>query len=392
MWETSMNQPALERVLDISIDSVVGNPHAVFRIPPGDQSSLKVELIRQSLAFHYDASSYFRDRCDAAGFRPDDFRSLEDVPRIPMISIRTFKDQRSHILLSVSLNEIDLEIQSTGTGGIPSVARRDVVTTTRACLALVGQYREFFGINRGTGLFLCPDPVDLPEMGLVKVFNLFAGLLDNAYYAVHDYDFDPAEAVSYLERWKDKHTRHIFGPPFLINRLLRYMEEKDIKLTLDPRSFVITLGGWKRFNNENIGRRMFDQKLHTLLGIQSRNIRDMYGMIESNMLAIECEHHRKHVPPWCHVTVRDVADASTEVAPGETGVIGLIDALSHAYPSYILSEDVGRVEPEESCPCGRSGQVVTFERRLQGAEIGCCAVSIERNMENLDASKNCPLS
>jgi long-chain-fatty-acid---luciferin-component ligase len=77
--------------------------------------------------------------------------------------------------------------------------------------------------------------------------------------------------------------------------------------------------------------------------------------------------------------VRDVNDFSVELAAGEVGVIGILDTLSRSYPGFLLSEDVGRVEAEE-CPCGRSGQVISFVRRLQGAELGCCAVTIERHM------------
>jgi long-chain-fatty-acid---luciferin-component ligase len=67
----------------------------------------------------------------------------------------------------------------------------------------------------------------------------------------------------------------------------------------------------------------------------------------------------------------------------------VIDALSQAYPSYILSEDVGRISFADPCPCGRTGQVVTFQRRLRGAEIGCCAVSIERFMDNAPSVPVC---
>jgi long-chain-fatty-acid---luciferin-component ligase len=375
----------------LTVDAILGNPHVMFRLPVAEQTAIKLELIRQNLGFHYQACELFGQRCQERSFAPDQLQMLDDVASIPLLSIRTFKERQSHKLLSVSLGDIDMEIQSTGTGGIPSVARRDVATTTRISVGLLGLYREFFGINRGVGLYLCPSPLEVPEMGLVKVFNLFSGLLDDRKYVMRQYDFDPEEALDYLRENEGRHTRHIFGPPFLINRLLRHMEEREIRLPLDPKSFVITLGGWKRFNNENIGRRQFDAKLNELLGIRPENVRDMYGMIESNMLAIECEHHRKHVPPWCHVTVRDLDDASIEVPPGATGVIGIIDALSHSYPSYILSEDVGHVEVQQDCPCGRNGQVVVFERRLQGAEIGCCAVSIERDMEKLQACRAQPM-
>jgi long-chain-fatty-acid---luciferin-component ligase len=69
------------------------------------------------------------------------------------------------------------------------------------------------------------------------------------------------------------------------------------------------------------------------------------------------------------------------------GVIGILDALSRSYPGFLLSQDVGRVEPEGVCPCGRLGQVISFAGRLPGAEPGCCAVTIERFMAGKEAGR-----
>jgi long-chain-fatty-acid---luciferin-component ligase len=369
-----------------NVEAVIGNLPAVFRLPPSEIDALKVELVRDSFAHHYRANPWFRGQCDRQPLTPDDLHEIADLQRIPLIPVQTFKRPDAGFLLSVPLDAIDLEIQSTGTSGFPSVARRDAVTTTRASLALLALYREFFGIARGVGLMLCPSPAEAPEMGMVKVFNLLTGLLDDRAYLVRDYAFDPSEAVQYLRSWTNRQTRHVLGPPFLVNRLLAYLEKKDLRLPLDPGSFAITLGGWKRFNRERICRSVFDRKLETYLGIQPGNSRDMYGMIESNLLAVECEHHRKHLPPWCHVTVRDVNDFSVELAAGAVGVIGILDTLSRSYPGFLLSEDVGRVEAEP-CPCGRSGQVISFVRRLRGAELGCCAVTIERHMAGKEGKR-----
>lgn len=372
-----------------TIEMVVGNLHHTFRLPLPEQEQLRFDLIRQNFAHHYGANAFFRTQCDVSHVDVDSLQQSSDLARIPLIPVRTFKQPNAQVLLSVPLTAVDLEIRSTGTGGIPSVARRDSLTTTRTGLALLSLYREFFGISNGVGLFLCPSTAETPEMGMVKVFNFFCGILDDRAYLVRDYSFRAEEAVAYLKAWANKQTRHIFGPPFLINRLLRYMEQEGIQLQLDPKSFVITLGGWKRFNGENIGREAFDQKLQTLLGIRPENIRDMYGMIETNMLAIECEYHHKHVPPWCYISVRDVQDFTTELPVGKSGAIAILDPLSNSYPAFVLSEDVGMVEHVGECACGRVGQVISFQRRLQGAELGCCAVSIERFIETQEAILEC---
>lgn len=378
--------------MNVSIEALIGDLHRISRLPQAEQERLKLELLRQNFAFHYENNAFYRAQCDAKDIRPESLETFADLQRIPLIPVRSFKQPNAHVLVSVPMTTIDLEIRSTGTGGIPSVARRDVTTTTRASVGLMSLYREFFGIGNGAGLFLCPSTAETPEMGMVKVFNLFCGLLDDRAYLVKDYAFHAEEAIEYLQSWENKQTRHIFGPPFLINRLLRYMEMEDIQLQLDPGSFVVTLGGWKRYNGENIGREAFDEKLRTYLGIRPENIRDMYGMIESNMLAIECEHHRKHVPPWCHISIRDVSDFNVELPVRRTGAIAILDPISNSYPSYILSEDVGEIELDGECECGRVGQVISFRRRLQGAELGCCAVSIEQFIETQEAIEECKIA
>jgi long-chain-fatty-acid---luciferin-component ligase len=362
------------------VDAVIGNLSTALRLPKSDREAVKVELLRQSVAFHYQANPPFRHLCELEQLKPDQLLTAADLGRIPLTPVPSFKKTDAGRLLSVPLDAIDLELQSTGTSGVPSVARRDHVTTTRACLALLALYREFFGLGHGIGFFLCPSPAETPEMGMVKVFNLFSALLDDRRYLMRDFTFHPEEAVAELQAAAGRHIRHLFGPPFTIVRFLRYLEENDVRLSLDPDSLVVTLGGWKRFNRERISRHVFERKLQTYLGIPAENVRDTYGLVESNLLALECDRHRKHVPLWCHVTVRDLHDWSREVAPGQIGVIGILDALSRSYPGFLLTEDVGRVEVEEECACGRTGQVVSFVRRLEGAELGCCAVTIERHL------------
>lgn len=225
-------------------------------------------------------------------------------------------------------------------------------------------------------------------MGMVKIFNLLAGLFDDHRYLVRDYTFDPAEALSVLEGWEGRMTRHIVGPPFLIARLLRFAEKNGRAMPLDPESMVVMLGGWKQYTGTAISREEFDAAVTRVFGITPDRIRDMYGMIESNMLAIECEHHRKHVPPWCYVSIRDIADSSRELEPGKVGGVAVLDALNTSYPGFLLSDDIGEID-ETDCECGRTGQSVRFHRRREGAELGCCAVSIEKFLASKEIVAEC---
>lgn len=372
------------------LSTILGEPGTAWRAAPQDWEAALTSVVTQAFAYHFERNAFFRAQCEASGVTPGDIVSRAHLPRIPLLPVSMFKRPDAHVLLTAGLNDIELEIRSTGTGGVPSVARRDSTTVTRAVTGLIGSYRDFFSVSKGAGLFLCPSTAETPEMGMVKVFNVLNGLFDDHAYVVRDYAFDPQEALGYLRTWDGEMTRHVVGPPFLVNRLLRFLELEDLQVALDPESLVITLGGWKRYTGEAISREDFDAKLETYLGVTPDRVRDMYGMIESNMVAVECEHHRKHVPPWCYVSIRDVTDSGVEVPVGQTGGIAILDATNTSYPGFLLSDDVGEVD-ESPCPCGRSGQSVTFRRRRQGAELGCCAVSIEKFIDEQVIVAECTL-
>jgi long-chain-fatty-acid---luciferin-component ligase len=87
------------------------------------------------------------------------------------------------------------------------------------------------------------------------------------------------------------------------------------------------------------------------------------------------------------VSIRDVHDVSREVAPGRTGTIAVLDALNTSYPGFLLTDDMGEVEAG-TCACGRTGQVITFRQRRQGAELGRCAVSVERYLDSYKVPAN----
>jgi long-chain-fatty-acid---luciferin-component ligase len=241
-------------------------------------------------------------------------------------------------------------------------------------------YREFFGFSSGAMLFLMPSPEEVPEMGMIKVSNMLSGMVDTSRFIVKKAAFDPQEAVSLLAQWENDHIRHIVGPPFLVYKLIQYLKKHDTRLKLDRESKIITMGGWKRFTGEAILREEFSRECAEYLGVQPGEIRDIYGLIEGNMMAIECSHHRKHVPPWVHFSVREPDDFSREVPEGRRGVLAIIDPTSLAYPSYIMTEDVAYLDEASACSCGRNGQKVNIIGRLTGAEIGCCAINLDKAM------------
>jgi long-chain-fatty-acid---luciferin-component ligase len=364
----------------MSLSQILGDVSAAHHQSPEDWARSVTTVLREAAIHHTARNGFYRAQCDAVGADPAGVHELGDLQRLPLLPVSLFKRPDARVLLTCSLAEVETESHSTGTSGVSSVVRRNAETVTRALVGLTGTYREFFGLSGGAGLFLTPSSAEAPGNGMVRVFTILNGVLDDRAYLVRDDVFDPAEALECLRRWKGRMTRHIIGPPFLVRRFLRFLEHEGINVFLDPYSMVITLGGWKRYPGDAVSAEDFRDQCHHRLGVRRENVRDMYGLIESNLLAVECHLHRKHVPPWCHVSVRDVHDVR-EAAPGRTGIIAVLDALNTSFPGFLLTDDVGDVETG-TCACGRTGQVITFRHRRQGAEPGRCAVSIERYLDS----------
>ena len=86
-------------------------------------------------------------------------------------------------------------------------------------------------------------------------------------------------------------------------------------------------------------------------------------------------------PPWCYVSIRDITEPAVELEPGKTGGIAILDALNTAYIRVSCSpmtSGSGRQRLPMRWPQGRPPAV---RRRRQGAELGCCAVSIEKYLD-----------
>ncbi|MGN7250396.1 LuxE/PaaK family acyltransferase [Arthrobacter sp. SAFR-014] len=361
----------------LSLPQMLGNVSQAYFQSPEDWSRSVTDVLREAAIYHQAGNGFYRAQCEALGVDPAAINDINDLKSLPLLPVGMFKRPDARVLLTCSLADVETETRSSGTRGVPSVAPRNSETSTRALVALIGTYREFFSLSGGAGLFLNPSDPEASEMGLLKDLNVLNSVFDHHAYLVADQAFDAGEALEHLRRWAGHMTRHIISPPFLIGRLLRFLEQENIKVRLDPYSMIITLGGWKRHTAEAIPDEDLRERCHDLLGVRAVNVRDMYGMIESNMLAVECHLHRKHVPPWCYISIRDPAQSGKELAPGQTGTIAILDALSTSYPGFLLTDDIGDVQTG-TCGCGRTGQVITYRRQGQGGGPGHCPVSIER--------------
>jgi hypothetical protein len=109
---------------------------------------------------------------------------------------------------------------------------------------------------------------------------------------------------------------------------------------LPEGSIIMETGGMKTYRRE-----MSREQLHNLLAdgfaVPYESIHSEYGMTELLSQSYSLGDEWFHCPPWMRVSIRDPFNPLQEVAPGEQGLIGVIDLANWASCPFLLTGDRG---------------------------------------------------
>ena len=128
---------------------------------------------------------------------------------------------------------------------------------------------------------------------------------------------------------------------------------------------VMETGGMKG-RREELSREELHRRLSSGFGLSA--IHSEYGMCELLSQAYSSGDGIFRTPAWMKVIIRDINDPFRESAPGERGIIHIIDLANRNSCSFIETEDTGRAWTDGS---------FTIEGRLQGSERRGCNMLLE---------------
>ena len=368
------------KIMANNINEIISSSRMFYKNEKEIQQQ-RLTLIRNSFKYHYEHSSGYREICNRNKVTPDLICDYDDLLKIPMSPIEIFKikDKREK-LLSVPMKDIVMTVESSGTSGVSSIAYKDLTTAARDAITMISQYKEFLPeIFGGFGIIFCVPVNFMPTLGIMKLIGQLNICLNNFEYLINDPKKGPEydRILNTLLSDENQLTRHLIGAPYLIYDFLQYLKTNypGKKFTLDSKSLVVTIGGWKRRAGEDVcTKEEFNRMINDIFDIPDSRIRDMYAMAESNIFIIECEYQNKHVPPWAYFSIRDFEDPKNiQVPVGEEGLVAFYDSLNTAYPGFIISGDVAEIVCEGRCKCGRYSQILKFHRRAVGAEMRSCS-------------------
>jgi phenylacetate-coenzyme A ligase PaaK-like adenylate-forming protein len=368
-----------------ALDALFALPDALAAGPEVDACFLAA--MQEMFAHHYAASDVYRGLCDLVGFRPDDLRTVDDLPRLPWLLVDVFK---RYDLLSIPRDQLAMTFTSSGTSGQKSHVSLDQPSWDR-------QTAMRHNIMAAYGL-ISPDPVNYLAFSYDEqtgggrgaaythtIYTSFAPAHE-IHWAIHQGPdgqptFDAEECALLLRRYaRQPYPLRLTGFPAFAWHTLQALKENGPPLHFDPSSLVIHGGGWKTAQGESVPPDVYAATIEEWLGIPTSRVRDVYGFVEHGVPYITCERGSFHIPVYARVYTRE--PGTERLLPeGETGLLQVLTPYNWAQPSLsVLATDYAHVE--HHCGCGRpSGYLVLEGRAGVRKHQGCALTASELLMK-----------
>ncbi|MDE2324405.1 MAG: hypothetical protein KGL51_07000 [Betaproteobacteria bacterium] len=361
------------------VDQMVAE-EGLFALSPAQVESVRREFVRQAAQWHLQSGSSYAAYASRQGFRMDMLATADGVGALPLLPSMLFK--REALRLAHPAATDILWTTSSGTKGSISRIPRDDITLRRFFASIGNLSNEMLDIQNSdiTVFNLGPDADEANNLWISYVMAGITVMLPKSRYYVQANRLLLEDLIHDLQATLGQRIA-LMGPPPLLADLAHALVARRIRLQPRPDSLVVTIGGWKRRSGERMPRAAFDELLAGVFQLPSSQVRDTFNMVELNSVLVECEHKLLHVPPWLYVRARD--PGSLGVLPGgHSGVLSYLDPTARSFPCFVLSDDLGSVDENYKCACGRCSDVLRIERRLNTVESRGCALKMDSFVRN----------
>lgn len=308
-------------------------------MPVKKMRELQLERLRWAVNHAYTNNAFYRKKYDAAGFRPDQLKTLDDMRRVPFLTKQDMRDNYPFGLFAVPMDKVVRVHSSSGTTGNATVVgytKKDVdifAEVVARCLVAYGATeKDVIQVAYGYGLFTGGLGLHYgaEKLGALTV-PISGGNTDRQLMLIKDFGT----------------TMLCCTPSYALN-IADYIEKKrpdyDMRKT-KLRAGVLGAEPWSESMRKEIEAR---------LGIQAF---DIYGLSEVIGPGVSCECSDKsglHVHED-HFYVEVIDPETGDLLPeGEKGEIVYTTITKEAFPGIrYRSRDITRIY-REPCTCGRT--------------------------------------
>lgn len=299
--------------------------------------ALQDRRLREIVQYLYDNNAEQRRRLDAAGAKPADIRSVDDLPSLPLMSKEDLRKSYPLGLCCVDSRDLVGMHMSSGSTGTPVVMPYTIADIHQWGECMARCYR-MAGAEQGDVLQITPS------FGLFNGgFGFFHGAREMGLFVIPTGAGNTARQIRLA---RDFGTRILTGVVSYGIRIMEVLEEQGADLP-DLQIGV--------FGSETFSESM-KQKLAEGLGVE---IFDIYGMTESGgvgTLGMDCcAHNGTHV--WEDHYIIEILDQHSHepVADGQPGELAFTALTRQALPALrFRTGDLTRIVSRDTCACGRT--------------------------------------
>lgn len=306
-------------------------------MPRAELEALKLRRLQEVVFKEYTFVNYYRDKMDAAGVKPQDIQSLDDLQKLPFTTKKDLRDNYPFGLFAVPMSEVVRIHSSSGTTGKPTVvgySRKDLDNwaelAARALTCAGATRNSMVQVSYGYGLFTGGLGVHygVERIG-ASVIPSSGGNTNRQVMLMQDFGT----------------TEIACTPSYIL-----YMYEVMQKMGVDPKDLKLKAGifGAEPWS-ENMRR-----DIESKLGIDAY---DIYGLSEimGPGVAIECkEKNGLHI--WEDCFIAEIINPITgePLPPGELGELVITTITKEALPMIrYRTRDLTRINVSK-CDCGRT--------------------------------------
>mgnify|MGYP006164291849 CR=1 FL=1 len=281
--------------------------------------------------FQHENNVVYRDFCDFLKVNPQQVKSLEQIPFLP---IQFFK---SHNVVS---NNDPAQVTFTSSGTTGMITSRHIVTdVTLYEESYRNGFSQFYGnIEDYVVLALLPSYLERDGSSLIYMVEDLIKLSnqpESGFY-LHNHD-DLIKKLTALD--ESGQNVILIGVTYA---LLDLIEKHQFNL---QNTIIMETGGMKGKRKEMI-REELHEALHTGFGV--KNIHSEYGMTELLSQGYSYGQGIFNCPPWMKILLRDTSDPLSLLQTKQSGGINVIDLANIKSCSFIATQDLGKVYEDGS--------------------------------------------
>lgn len=299
--------------------------------------ALQLEGLKWTVNHVWNGSDFYRERFQAAGVKPEDIQSLDDIRKLPFVTAYDLRDQYPFPLRSVPFEKLVRIHASSGTTGkrkVMSYTAKDIQDWRR----MFARVFELAGLN------------ELDRVQIAVGYGLWtagvgfqAGVEEFSAMAI---PIGPGNLDLQAEFLVDMETTVLCCTASMALLMAEQVEQRGIRDKIRIRKVIL---GSERHSEA------MDQRIAELLGIDAAEIYDIPGMTElyGPGTGLDCREH-KGIHYWADYFVLEILDPETlqPVPEGETGEMVVTSLHKEGAPLVrYRTRDLSRIIPG-SCACG----------------------------------------